>query len=118
LIYHVAVKDLLLSTTAIVLVSAGLAAAQTAAGSAPCGPRERPRTRGSLSAKGSTPIGAGYNLALTSRQDTKGSNSAKASTPIAFTAPAQDRPRSRGTTTAKGSVALPAGVGCAADATR
>lgn len=63
-----------------------------------------PRTSGSMSAKGSTPIGSGGD-AMAPRHESVGSNSAKASTPLGAAASSNGR-RTSGVVTPKGSAPI------------
>src|SRR5262245_52671245 len=64
------------------------------------------RSGGSSSAKGSTPIGGGAQVAPAVQRETRGSNSAKGSTPIGPSNSGATGPRTGGTTTPKGSTAI------------
>ena len=109
------------ATLMVTSIGVGVAAAQAPAATAGCSARATDRTvrawRGSLSAKGSTPIGGGTNDALTPRRETAGSNTPKSSTPIGAATTPADRPRTGGVVTPKGSTPVPSGrallAGCA-----
>jgi hypothetical protein len=112
---------ILLAALTIGSLSLAAAAAQTPAAADGC--RSQPpesvtarRWQGSVSAKGSVPIGRGESPALAPRRERTASNSPKASTPLLVSTKASDRPRARAVLSAKASVPARVGGGASAPA--
>ena len=107
---------IVLATLALGCFSLATAAAQAPAAAGGCG-SQTPQTvtarrwQGSVSAKGSVPIGRGESPALAPRRERTASNSSKASTPLPVSTTGSNRPRARAVLSAKASVPTRVGGG-------
>ena len=112
---------IVLATLALGCFSLATAAAQAPAAAGGCG-SQTPQTvtarrwQGSVSAKGSVPIGRGESPALAPRRERTASNSPKASTPLLVSNTASDRPHGPAVLSAKASVPVRVGGGASAPA--